>query len=154
MEETKHVIFKLEGEEYGINIMYVNAIEKHVNIIPVPNAPAYIQGVINLRGDVIPVYSLRRKFGLPKKEVDDSTKLIISKMDDILLAFQVDMAQEITELSPENMNEPPSILKTANTAYIDKVANLDNRMIIIMNIRELLSDSEQKDIEEIIKNYE
>lgn len=154
MEETKHVIFKLEGEEYGINIMYVNAIEKYVNIIPVPNAPDYIDGIINLRGDVIPVYSLRRKFGLPKKEVDDSTKLIISKMDDILLAFQVDMAQEITELSPKNMNEPPRILKTANTAYIDKVANLDNRMIIIMNIKGLLSNSEQKDIEEIIKNYE
>lgn len=154
MEEAKHVIFKLEGEEYGLDIMYVNAIEKYTNIIPVPNAPSCIEGIINLRGDVIPVYSLRAKFGLPKKQIDDNTKLIITKMDDILLAFQVDSVQEITELNEENINETPRILKTANTAYIGQVANVDGRMIILMNLKGILSDSEQKNIEEILNNYE
>lgn len=154
MEEAKHVIFKLEGEEYGLDIMYVNAIEKYTNIIPVPNAPDCIEGIINLRGDVIPVYSLRAKFRLPKKQVDDNTKLIISKMDDILIAFQVDSVQEITELSEENINEIPRILKTVNTAYIGQVANIDGRMIILMNLKGILSDSEQKNIEEILNNYE
>lgn len=154
MEEAKHVIFKLEGEEYGLDIMYVNAIEKYTNIISVPNAPGYIEGMINLRGDVIPVYSLRSKFGLPKKQADDNTKLIITKMDDILLAFQVDSVQEITELSPENINETPRILKTSNTAYIGQVANIDGRMIILMNLKGILSDSEQKNIEEILNKYE
>lgn len=154
MEEAKHVIFKLEGEEYGLDIMFVNAIEKYTNIIAVPNAPSYIEGIINLRGDVIPVYSLRTKFGLPKKQVDDNTKLIITKTDDILLAFQVDSVQEITELSSENINETPRILKTTNTAYIGQVANIDGRMIILMNLNGILSDAEEKGIEEILNNYE
>lgn len=154
MEEAKHVIFKLEGEEYGFNIMYVNAIEKYINIIPVPNAPDYIEGMINLRGDVIPVYSFRKKFGLPEKKADDYTKLIITKISDMLLAFQVDSVEEIAELSPENINDIPRILTTANTAYIGNVANVDGRMIILMNLKGLLSDSEQKEIEEILNNYE
>lgn len=154
MEEAKHVIFKLEGEEYGLDIMFVNAIEKYTNIIAVPNAPSYIEGMINLRGDVIPVYSLRTKFGLPKRQVDENTKLIVTKTDDILLAFQVDSVQEITELSSENINETPRILKTTNTAYIGQVANIDGRMIILMNLKGILSDAEEKDIEEILNKYE
>jgi purine-binding chemotaxis protein CheW len=134
--------------------MYVNAIEKYTNINPVPNAPNYIEGIINLRGDVIPVYSLRTKFRLPDSKVDDNTKLIITKTDDILLAFQVDSVQEILELNSENVNETPKILKTTNTAYIGNVANVDGRMIILMNLKGILSDSEQKNIEEILEKFE
>lgn len=153
MEDTKYVIFKLAEEEYGLNIMYVNAIEKFTNISPVPNAPNYIEGIINLRGDVIPVYSLRTKFGLPEKPMDDNTKLIVTKIEDLLLAIQVDGVQEIVEIDSNDINETPGILKTTNTAYIGEVANMDGRMIILMNLDGLLSNSEQENIEEIIDNY-
>lgn len=154
MEDSKHVIFKLEGEEYGLDIQYVNAIEKYTNINPVPNAPSYIDGIINLRGDVIPVYSLRTKFGLPEKKIDDNTKLIISKIDDFLIAFQVDEVKEIVELQEENLNEAPRLLKTINTAYIGGVANVGGRMIILMNLQGILSESEEKNIEQILDKYE
>lgn len=154
MEDSKHVIFKLEGEEYGLDIQYVNAIEKYTNINPVPNAPSYIDGIINIRGDVIPVYSLRTKFGLPEKKIDDNTKLIISKIDDFLIAFQVDEVKEIVELQEENLNEAPRLLKTINTAYIGGVANVGGRMIILMNLQGILSESEEKNIEQILDKYE
>jgi purine-binding chemotaxis protein CheW len=151
MNETKQVIFKLEDEEYGLDIMNVNAIEKHTNVVRVPNASKFIQGIINLRGDVIPVYSLRTKFGLPQKKASDETKLIITKSNNMLIAFEVDSVAEILEIDNKNITIAPSIVKTIDTAYIDKVANLDGRMIILLDLGGILSDNEKESIEKMIE---
>lgn len=149
MSEIKQVIFKLNNQEYGLDIMNVNAIEKHASIARIPNVSKHIQGIINLRGDVIPVYSLRIKFGLPETMVDDNAKLIITKADGILVAFEVDSVVEIIEIPEVDVLDPPNIIKTGNTEYIDKVANIDGRMILLLDLSGILSSKEKEHIEEI-----
>lgn len=152
MNEVKQVIFKLDNEEYGLDIMNVNAIEKYTDISRVPNVSKYIQGIINLRGEVIPVYSLRIKFGLPEKAIDDNSKLIITKSDGVLIAFEVDSVVEILEIVSDNISEPPMVVKTVDTAYIDKVANIEGRMILLLDLNGILSSKEKEHIEDIVTN--
>ncbi|MDF2870541.1 MAG: Chemotaxis protein CheW [Anaerocolumna sp.] len=149
--QTKQVIFTLDNEEFGLDIMVVNAIEKFTDLIPVPNAPSFIHGIMNLRGDVIPVFSLRRKFGLPDKAVSEDTRLIITKSNGILMAFEVDGVKEIIEIAPENISETPSIVRGINTTYIQNVANIGGRMIILLNHDGILSSKEQEKIESILE---
>lgn len=149
---TKQVIFTLGDEEYGLDIMLVNAIEKYTDFVPIPNAPSYIRGIINLRGDVIPVYSLRRKFGLAEKEMDDNTKLIVTKSNGILMAYEVDAVKEIIEIPAENLIETPPIVKSIQTSYIQCVANLSGRMIVLLDHNGILSLSEQESIQELLEN--
>lgn len=153
MEESKYVIFKLGEESYGIDIAYVNAVEKITNISLVPNTPKYIEGIINLRGDVIPVYNLRTKFNMAQVQITDDTKLIIIKMDGFLLALQVDGVEEIAEYNEENLRESPKILQNMATSYISKVAHMDGKMIIIMNIEGLLGQTEQENLESFLDSY-
>ncbi|MDF2588790.1 MAG: Chemotaxis protein CheW [Anaerocolumna sp.] len=150
--ETKQVIFTLGDEEFGLDIMLVNAIEKYTDLVRIPNAPSYIRGIINLRGDVIPVYSLRRKFGLADSEIDDNSKLIVTKSNNILMAFEVDAVKEILEIPTANISETPVIVKSFDTAYIKNVANISGRMIILLDHNGILSSKEQEHIENFMSN--
>lgn len=149
--QTKQVIFTLDNEEFGFDIMVVNAIEKFSDLIPVPNAPSYIHGIMNLRGDVIPVFSLRRKFGLGDKPVSEDTRLIITKSNGMLMAFEVDGVKEIIEIPSENISETPAIVRGIHTGYIQNVANINGRMVILLNHDGILSSIEQEKIESILE---
>ncbi len=150
--QTKQVIFTLGDEEFGLDIMIVNAIEKYTELIPIPNAPSYIRGIINLRGDVIPVYSLRRKFGLAEKETDDNTKLIITRSNGIYLAYEVDAVKEILEIPAENISETPAIVKSLETSYIKNVANINGRMVLLLDHNGILSTKEQENIQSLLED--
>jgi purine-binding chemotaxis protein CheW len=148
--QTKQVIFTLDGEEFGFDIMIVNAIEKYTDLIPVPNAPSYIRGIMNLRGDVIPIFSLRKKFNLQEKEIDEDTKLIITKSNGVLMAFEVDGVKEIIEIPTNSISETPAIVKSLDTTYIQSVANLNGRMILLLNHNGILTSKEQEKIESLV----
>lgn len=151
-KQTKQVIFKLGNEEYGLDIMLVNAIEKYVDLVRIPNAPSYIQGIISLRGEIIPVFSLRKKFGLPEKEVDSNTKLIVMKSHDILMAYEVDEVKEILEISLSDISETPTIVKGPDTAYMKAVANINGRMLVLLDHNGIVSENEKAHIESFIAN--
>ena len=150
--QTKQVIFALGNEEYGLDIMLVNAIEKYTDMVKIPNAPSYISGIINLRGDVIPVFSLRSKFGLPDKEKDGDSKLIVTKSKGILLAYEVDVVKEIIEIPSENLIETPVIVKNKNTGYIKCVANINGRMILLLDHDGIISAKEKESIESLMSD--
>lgn len=151
-KQTKQVIFKLGNEEYGLDIMLVNAIEKYVDLVRIPNAPTYIRGIINLRGDIIPVFNLRKKFGLPEKEIDNNTKLIVTKSHDILMAYEVDEVKEILEIPLSNISETPVIVKSQDTAYMKAVANINGRMLVLLDHNGIISETEKVHIETLIAN--
>lgn len=152
MDNTKQVIFNLGNQEFGIGIMRVKAIEKYMDIVPIPNAPSFIEGIINLRRDVIPVYSLRSKFGLPKKPVDSDTKLIVTKSKDVLMAFEVDGVNEIVEIEDGNIHEAPTIIRTESTAYINYVADVAGRLVVLLNLEGILSEAERGEIKKIAES--
>ncbi len=151
MEATQQVIFKLGEEEYGFDIMLVNAIETYNGIVPVPNASEHILGIINLRGDVIPVFSLRKKFGMPEADLATS-QLIVTKSNDIMVAFKVDAVKEIIGIEAQELSPMPQIVKNEKTTYAKCVANKDGHMIILLDHDGILNSKEQSDAQALIKN--
>lgn len=151
MGDVKPVIFTLENEIYGIDIKMVNAIEKAQKVMPVPNAPEYIKGIINLRGEVIPVYDIRSKFGLSKRD-SENFKLIIAKMNGMQVAFEVDEVKEIHDIKEEDISDAPDIVVSKATSYISKIAKLDDRMIIILDAEKLVSKQEAQGVQNVLIN--
>lgn len=149
MSDMKPVVFTLENEVYGIDINLVNAIEKAQKVMPVPNAPSYIKGIINLRGDVIPVYDIRNKFGLSKKD-SEYFKLIVTKTNNMLVAFEVDEVKEIKDIKEEDISDAPNIVMSKATSYINKIAKLEDRMIIILDTEKLITKEEVQGVQNVI----
>ena len=145
----KPIIFRIGNELYGIDIQYINAIEKDQTVVRVPNASNNIRGIINLRGDIIPVYSLREKFNLPP--APNQTKLIIANLPDMKLAVEVDEVEEIDDLSASDIREFPSIAANANTRYFTKVANTKGRLVLIIDIHNLLTVEETEDAKQLME---
>ena len=149
---TQQVIFKVNDGEYGLDVAQVNAIETLTNVVPVPNAAAHILGIMNLRGDVLPVFSLRTKFSLPEVPVNEHTKIIITKSNGVAIAFKVDEVKEIIECDESKLSEFPYIARTKDTAYVDKVAHHNGRLILLLDQDKLLGAEEVEAIYEMLSN--
>lgn len=153
MAELKPVIFKLHGEKYGVDINLVMGIEKEQKIVAVPNAPENIKGIINLRGVIVPVYNLAKKFGFADI-ADEDSQLIITKIGEMLIAVEVEGVEEISDIPSSAISEVPTIIKGGKTAYIKEIAKFQDNLIIILDVQELLSEEEQRDVEGFMKEQE
>ena len=146
------VIFKLGNESYGVNIEIAQGIEKVLPIVRIPNSVPDIQGIINLRGNIIPVLSLRNRFGLPEVPDTDRTEFLITKVDETLLALKVDEVDSIYDLETAQIFETPAIVRTPETAYMDQVILLeDKRLTIELNTNELLSKQEKEAVQKMLE---
>lgn len=148
MASTQQVIFKLDDESYGVGIMKVYGIERYQEILKIPNTPTYIEGVINLRGDVLPIYNLRKKFNLADKAINEDTKVIITKANDMQIGFIVDSVSEIITIDDENVESAPSIIAGVDRKYISSIAKVKDKMIILLDIDLILSDEELEAVKE------
>lgn len=151
MSVIQQVVFKISNEEYGVDIMSVNSIEKYQEVVKIPNAPEYVDGIINLRGEVLPVFSLRKKFHLEDTEKDERTKIIVAFADDMKIGFIVDSVTEIISIDEENIEKTPKLLTGIDRRYIKNVAKVGERMIILLDIELLVSDEEKISLGEIIE---
>lgn len=150
MTDLKPVIFKLNGEKYGVDISLVMGIEKEQKIIVVPNSPQNIKGIINLRGNIVPVYNLAKKFGFADI-YEENSQLIITMIGEMLVALEVEGVEEISDIPSSAVSDVPVIIRGGKTAYIKEIAKLENDLIIILDVEELLSEEEQRDMEEFVK---
>ena len=151
MESTKQAIFKLGDDVYGMDIMNIKSIENPIPVEKVKKAPDNIIGMIDLRGDRLPVYSLRRKFGLEDKETDADTRLLITNSNNIPIAYEVDKMEEITVLMEDQVLDQPSIFKTNNTSYMKAITKKDDRLIILMDEDGILAEDEKEKIGALLK---
>jgi purine-binding chemotaxis protein CheW len=151
MQSTKQAVFMLGEEEYGLDIMDVNIIEKVIPVEPVSSFPKNLKGIIRLRGDIIPVYSLRRKFGLEDAEADDDTRFIITNSNGNLVAYEVDRMMEIVQFGPDQLYQTPSVVKSKDTSYIKAVTNVHDRLVILLNHDGILTEDEQSKIKAVIQ---
>ncbi len=152
MEELKYVVFQLGEQRYGMSLMRINGIEKDYHIIPVPNAPEGISGIINLRGLVVPVYSLRERFGMDSRIDNPEKSLLITHSSGTVLAYEVDAVEEIEEMRPEDVNEMPSVASSEETAFMDKVLHIRNDIVIAINVDKVLSEDAQNMVNQLIEN--
>lgn len=136
----QYVVFRIGQEEYGVEIQKVSIIEKMMNIARVPSTPAHILGVINLRGEIIPVLDLRLRFEMPGKEPDDDTRIIIFRMGEVVLGMLVDMVSEVHPLTDEDIESVTSITNDRTLDYITGVGKMDGRLVTLLNIEKLLAD--------------
>ena len=148
MEEQKFVVFQLEDQKYGMSLMRVNGIEQDYHIIPVPNAPEGISGIINLRGAVIPVYSLRERFGMDPHIDNPEKSLLVTNSHGILLAYEVDCVEEIEEVPDSKISLMPSVASNEDTAFMEQVLQIGNEIIITINVDKVLSEDVRQIVEE------
>ena len=143
MDEVKtnskqFVIFSLEGEEYGIEILRVKEIKEMIRITRVPKAPHYVRGVINLRGEVIPIVDLRKKFNLEKRNDNDNTRIIIVAVEEITVGLVVDTSSEVIGIMIKDIEEAPETVGSFEQGYISGIGKVGSRLIILLNVDKIL----------------
>lgn len=152
MEELKYVVFQLGEQRYGMSLMRISGIEKDYHIIPVPNAPEGISGIINLRGLVVPVYSLRERFGMDVRIDNPEKSLLVTYSSGTMLAYEVDAVEDIQEMKPEDINEMPHVASSEETIFMDKVLHIGKDIVIAINVDKVLSEDLQNMVEQLIED--
>ncbi|MDF2891687.1 MAG: CheW protein [Clostridia bacterium] len=136
---NKYVVFKLENEEYGIDILRVKEIKEMLRITRVPKAPSFVRGVVNLRGEVIPVIDLRKKFNLQQRNDTGSTRIIIVTVDEITVGLIIDTSSEVLEIEKEFIEEPPTAIASIDHSYIYGIGKVGARLIILLDVSKIIS---------------
>ena len=141
---TQLVTFSIGEEEFGVNILQVQEIIRTMKITNIPRAPEFVEGVINLRGKVIPIVDMRRRFGLEPKEHDKNTRMIVIENETLIVGFVVDSVSEVLRMPASSMQPPPATVAGLDSGYIDGVGKLDDRLLILLNLDSLLNNDELK----------
>jgi purine-binding chemotaxis protein CheW len=142
----KFLTFFLAGEEYGIEILKVQEIIGMMDITTVPRTPAFIRGVINLRGKVIPIVDLRLKFGMEAVEKTDETCIIVVRASGVEMGVVVDRVSEVLDISSSNIDEVPAFGAEVDTSYLLGIAKADGRVQLLLAIDWVLSSQEVIDL--------
>jgi purine-binding chemotaxis protein CheW len=144
MAAIQLVLFNLAGEEYGVYILDVQEIIRPQDITKVPDNPEFIEGIINLRGTVVPIIDLKSRLGLGNTHIAADTRFIISNIDGQMIGFIVDSVKEILRLEEEALKKAPDITRV-NKEYIDSVVEQEGKLVIVFDLKRVLS-VEEKDL--------
>ncbi|WP_096186977.1 chemotaxis protein CheW [Evansella halocellulosilytica] len=142
IEDMKVIVFQLDNEEYGIDVQQVKSIEKPQSITRVPQAPEYVEGVINLRGIITPIIDLRKRFQLDKVEHTNHTRMIIITINDMDLGFIVDGAHDVIDIVAESIAPAPEVVTGERAQHFNGVAKLENRLLLLLNIEKVMTEEE------------
>ena len=138
LEETSQVVsFEIGSEEYAVDILEVQEINRMVEITSVPKAPGFVEGVINLRGKVIPIIDLRRRFGLPAAERTTESRIVVVDVSRIVVGLIVDSVSEVLRI-PSSLIEPPPNGKGGGAEFHKGVGRVDARLLILLDLERLL----------------
>ncbi|TGG95953.1 chemotaxis protein CheW [Natronospirillum operosum] len=143
------VTFRLADESYGINVMQVQEVLRYTDIAPVPGAPGYVLGIINLRGNVVTVIDTRDRFGLPSEEVTDNTRIVIIESDGQVIGIMVDAVAEVVYLKQSEIETAPNVGNDDTSRFIQGVCHKNDQLLILVDLDKLLSDDEWQEIAEL-----
>lgn len=143
------VTFSIGEEEFGVDILKVQEIIRTMEITKVPRAPQFVEGVINLRGKVIPIIDLRSKFGLQFREHDQHTRIIVIEINDMIVGFVVDSVSEVLRIPASTVEPPPPVVSGLESEYINGVGKLEDRLLILLDLNRLLSSEEQDQLAQV-----
>lgn len=141
------VSFHIDNEEFGVEILKVQEIIRMMLVTKVPNAPCFIEGVINLRGRVIPIIDLRIRLGLERISHNNSTRIIVLEISNKTIGFIVDSVNEVLRIPKSIIETPPDIISGGvKSEYITAVGKLDDRLLILLNLEKILSSEETESL--------
>lgn len=147
-EEMQLVIFDLAGEAYGVVIQAVLEIIRMQEITTIPQAPYFVKGVINLRGKVIPVADLRKRFSMPAAEESKESRIVVVDIGGQAIGMTVDAVTEVTRIPAGTVEPPSSVITTSDSDYLMGIAKLDSGMIILLDLTRVLAEVEPAVVEE------
>lgn len=150
--EGKFLLFELGGEEYGIEILKVREIIGLMDITPVPQTPPFIRGVINLRGKIIPVVDMRRRFAMEEGNYTDRSCIIVTELENgkgrWVFGMLVDGVKEVANIPPDQIDHPPQFGQSVDTRYIMGMAKMGDRVAILLDVDKVLKDGQWQALEE------
>lgn len=140
------VTFRLDKEKYCINVMQVQEVLRISEIAPVPGAPAFVLGIINLRGNVVTVVDTRKRFGLVPKDVDDASRIVIIEVNGNVIGMLVDSVADVVDLRKTEIEGAPNVGTDESSKYIQGVASRENELLIVVDLNKFLSEEEWGDM--------
>lgn len=143
------VTFRLEDETYGINVMQVQEVLRYTDIAPVPGAPGYVLGIINLRGNVVTVIDTRDRFGMAPSEVTDNTRIVIIETDAQVIGIMVDSVAEVVYLKQSEIETAPNVGNDETSRFIQGVCHKNDELLILVDLDKLLTEDEWQEIGEL-----
>ena len=146
----KLAVFRLKDEDFAIDITDIITIEKDITLEKAEGFPTNVKGIIHLRGDIIPVYSLRGKFNIGEKDADDETRIIIASSNGIKMAYEVDSLKEIATFETAMLMELPSVICSEGTAYLKNIAVLRGALLLVLDINMILPEGEHLKIKKLL----
>ena len=145
----QYVTFQLDHETYGINVMQIQEVLRYTEIAPVPGAPDYVLGIINLRGNVVTVIDTRKRFGLSESEVTDQTRIVVIEVDNQVVGILVDSVAEVVYLRQSEMETAPNVGNEESAKFIQGVCNKNGELIILVEFEKMMSEEEWSDLASI-----
>lgn len=145
----KYLTFMLAEEEYGIEILKVREIIGTMDITPVPRTPAYVKGVMNLRGKVIPVIDLRLKFGMPEAERTEETCVIVVDIGELEMGVLVDKVSEVLDIGADAIDDTPSFGTDVDTEFILGLGKTGDRVTILLDVGKALTGGDMASLEDV-----
>ena len=140
------VTFRLENESYGINVMQVQEVLRYTEIAPVPGAPPYVLGIINLRGNVVTVIDTRSRFALANAETTDQTRIVIIEAENQVVGILVDAVAEVVYLRQSEIETTPNVGNEESAKFIQGVCHKNDELLILVDLEKLMSDEEWMEI--------
>ena len=144
--QMQYVTFTLEDEVYGINVMQVQEVLREIEVAPVPGAPHYVTGIINLRGNVVSVIDARTRFGLPQRESTPLTRIIVIEAQQQIIGILVDSVAEVVDIDVAEIETAPNVGNEETARYIDGVVSRDEKLLILVDLNKLLTEAELGEI--------
>ena len=141
------VSFSVENLLFGLEILHIQEIIRFTEITKIPNAPSFVEGIVNLRGKVIPVIDLRKKMSLPLKKYDKASRIIISEVGNTIVGFIVDSVNEVMYVTEDNFEAPPELALSINSEFIKKIAKLEDKLLIMLDIENVLTKKEKSTLQ-------
>jgi len=138
------IVFKSGNEEFGIAIDDVREIIKASTVTPIPNSPAFVKGLISVRGEIVTVIDIKSRFSLLDKSETESKHIVVTKQDDNLFGIIVDEVIEVLRIKSIDINPPPSLIEEIKEDYVRGVVTYNGRLIIILDLNRVLSQAEMK----------
>lgn len=143
------VSFKIDSEEFGVDILKVQEINRIMEITQIPNTPDYVEGVVNLRGRIIPIVDLRTRLNFEKREHDSNTRIIVVELVARTVGFIVDEVSEVLRLPKNIIEAPPAMVSGINSEYITAIGKLEDRLLILLELEKVLTTEEMKELEAV-----
>jgi purine-binding chemotaxis protein CheW len=150
--EQQLVIFGLGEELFGVDIAAVESIIKMQELTRVPHTPSFVEGITNLRGAVLPVIDLRKRFKLPVVEKTKDSRIIVTNQNNVKVGMVVDLVSEVLTISSESVEPTPPMISSVDTAFIVGIAKIESRLVVLLNLERVLSENEQDKLQVLPAN--